>query len=206
MQVINITKQFSDKIILNDISLEVKDELIAILGSTGVGKSVLLKIIAGLLKPTSGKVEIDKGETTGFVFQHSALFDSLSVEQNIRLPLEECSSFSEKEINYKVKEVTEILHITDSMLKRSCNDLSGGERKIVAIARAIINNPTYLLYDEPTTGLDAVTHDKICHIIKSLNKPGVLVTHNKYTIRAVCINTIYLLKAGKLSLVTLDQD
>jgi phospholipid/cholesterol/gamma-HCH transport system ATP-binding protein len=201
IKVNNLSKKFGDKTILNNVGFEVGQELIAILGSTGVGKSVFLKIIAGLVKPSSGQVIIDKGETTGFIFQHSALFDFLSVEQNIKLPLEEGTSFTEKEIDVKVKEITALLGIRDSMLKQNCNDLSGGERKIIAIARAIIKQPTYLLYDEPTTGLDAITHDKICNIIRSLNKPGILVTHNKYTIRTIGINTIYLLAAGRLSLI-----
>lgn len=206
IKVINVSKNFGKKTILDDVNLDVKNELVAVLGSTGVGKSVLLKIVAGLVKPTKGKVIIDKDETSGFVFQHSALFDSLSVEENISLPLEECSDLSNIEINDKVRKTAQILHISEPMLKQNCNDLSGGERKLVAIARAIVNNPTYLLYDEPTTGLDAITHDKICHIIKSLDKPGIIVTHNKHTIRAICINTIYLLKAGKLTLVSQNQD
>lgn len=205
IKVNDISMSFDNKKILDNVSLEVRDELIAVLGSTGVGKSKLLKIIAGLVTPTSGKVSLDKGETTGFVFQHSALFDSLSVEENIRLPLEECSNLNQTEIDQKVNQISELLHISERMRQQNCNDLSGGERKLVAIGRAIINNPTYLLYDEPTTGLDAVSHDKICHIIKSLNKPGILVTHNKFTVRAICINTIYLLKAGKLSLVRQSQ-
>ncbi|MBS4016250.1 MAG: ATP-binding cassette domain-containing protein [Candidatus Latescibacteria bacterium] len=200
IQAINVSKIFESKKILDDISLEVRNEFIGVVGSTGIGKSILLKIIAGLIKPSSGKVMIDQGQTTGFVFQHSALFDSMSVEQNIRLPLEESSSFSKKEIDAKVKEISELLYIPKQMLKQNCNDLSGGERKIVAIARAVIYDPTYLLYDEPTTGLDSVMHNKICQIVKGLNKPGILVTHNKDTVKAVGIKIVYVLDAGKLNL------
>jgi phospholipid/cholesterol/gamma-HCH transport system ATP-binding protein len=200
IKVINISKTFDGIKILDDISIEVSGELVAILGPTGEGKTVLLKIITGLLKPDSGKVFIDQGETLGYVFQHSALFDSLTVEENIRLPLEECSCLKEKEIRERVKIVTNMLDIEESFLKRNVTKLSGGERKIVAIGRAIINDPTYLLYDEPTTGLDQVTHDRICDIIRNLNKPGIVVTHNMDTIKKIGINIIYSLKSGRLSL------
>lgn len=199
IKVINITKIFNHTKVLDNISFEVSNELIAILGPTGEGKTVLLKIIAGLLKPDSGQISFSENETIGFVFQHSALFDSLTVEENIRLSLEECSSLNRFEITEQVKSITNLLNIDQSFLRRGVTELSGGERKIVAIARAIINNPSYLLYDEPTTGLDPITHDKICELIKNLNKPGIVVTHNMDTIKKIGIRTIYLLKAAKLN-------
>ena len=198
IKVINVTKIFDCIKVLDDISFEVAGELVAILGPTGEGKTVLLKIIAGLIMPDTGQVIIDKDETFGFVFQHSSLFDSLTVEENIRLPLEECSCLTSAEINERVKSVAGLLNIDQNFLKRSVTELSGGERKIVAIGRAIINNPTYLLYDEPTTGLDPVTHDRICAIIKNLNKPGIVVTHNMETIKQIGAKTIYLLKIGRI--------
>ncbi len=199
IKVENITKTIDSKKILDNISFEISDELIAILGPTGVGKTILLKIIAGLLKPDTGRVIIDKDETIGFVFQHSALFDSMTVEENIRLPLSECSNCRETEIANKVKSLAELFHFDASFLKKNANQLSGGERKLVAISRAIINNPTYVLYDEPTTGLDPDTQNKICQVIKALNKPGILVTHNQDTIETIEIKTIYQLQSGKLS-------
>lgn len=194
-----ITKTIDSRKILDNISFEVSDELIAILGPTGVGKTILLKIIAGLLKPDAGRVIIDKDETISFVFQHSALFDSMTVEENIRLPLIECSNCRETEIADKVKFLAETFHFDASFLKKNASQLSGGERKLVAISRAIINNPTYVFYDEPTTGLDPVTQNKICQVIKALNKPGILVTHNRDTIEKIEIKTIYQLQSGKLS-------
>jgi phospholipid/cholesterol/gamma-HCH transport system ATP-binding protein len=199
IKVINITKIFDCIKVLDNISFEVSGELVAILGPTGEGKTVLLKIIAGLIKPDTGQVIIDKDETFGFVFQHSSLFDSLTVEENIRLPLEECSCLTSTEINERVKSVAGLLNIDQNLLKRSVTEISGGERKIVAIGRAIINNPTYLLYDEPTAGLDPVTHDRICAIIKNLNKPGIVVTHNMETIKQIGAKTICLLKIGRIS-------
>jgi len=205
IKVINIIKRFDSKIILDDINFEVADKLVAILGPTGAGKSVLLKIIAGLLKPDSGQVIIDKGETLGFVFQHSALFDFLTVQGNISLPLKECGSFKPQEIKSKLSNGAKVLNIDDEFLLKSCNELSGGERKIIAIARAIITDPTYILYDEPTTGFDLVTHDRICTIIKNLSKPGIIVSHNIDTIRKTGVENIYLLNSGKIRLLNKNE-
>ncbi|MEO0076452.1 MAG: ATP-binding cassette domain-containing protein, partial [candidate division WOR-3 bacterium] len=94
IKIINITKKFNDRLILDNINFEVTNNLLAILGPTGSGKTVLLKIIAGLIKPDAGQILIDKNESIGFVFQHSALFDSLTVKQNISLPLEEKTNLS----------------------------------------------------------------------------------------------------------------
>lgn len=198
----DITKVFDNVKILDNVSLEVSNELIAILGPTGEGKTVLLKIIAGLVTPDSGQVSLDNNDSIGFVFQHSSLFDSLTVEENIWLPLEECSNLKNNEIQKKVESVVSLLDIDNNLLKKRSLELSGGERKIVAIGRAIINNPTYVFYDEPTTGLDPTTHERICNIIRNLNKPGIVVTHNMDTIKTIKVGTIFLLKSGKLDLLT----
>jgi len=205
IKVINITKRFDATVVLDNVSFEVSDQLVAIFGPTGTGKSVLLKIIVGLLKPDSGDIMIDQGETIGFVFQHSALFDSLTVEENIGLPLRECFCLSEKEISKRIQRVIEMLNLDQRFLDRKVTGLSGGERKIVAIARAIITNPKYLFYDEPTTGLDSMMHEKICSTIKSLSKPGILVTHSLDTIKKIGVQNIFLLKMGKLSQMDLDK-
>lgn len=198
----NITKVFDNVKILDNVSLEVSNELIAILGPTGEGKTVLIKIIAGLVTPDSGQISLDNHGSIGFVFQHSSLFDSLTVEENIRLPLEECSNLKNNEIQKKVESVVSLLDIDNNLLKKRSLELSGGERKIVAIGRAIINNPTYIFYDEPTTGLDPITHVRICNIIRNLKKPGIVVTHNIDTIKTIKIETKFLLKSGKLDLLT----
>ncbi|MEO0082830.1 MAG: ATP-binding cassette domain-containing protein [candidate division WOR-3 bacterium] len=198
IKIINITKKFNDRLILDNINFEVTNNLLAILGPTGSGKTVLLKIIVGLIKPDAGQILIDKNESIGFVFQHSALFDSLTVRQNISLPLEEKTNLSKREINEQVLKIADLLNINQAFLNKNCQELSGGERKIVAIARAIINNPTYLFYDEPTTGLDPITHDRVCSIIKNLAKPGIIVTHSEPTIKMVEAQPIFHLKSAKL--------
>jgi phospholipid/cholesterol/gamma-HCH transport system ATP-binding protein len=195
----NITKQFGNSVVLDNVSFKVSNELVVVLGPTGTGKTILLKIIIGLTEPDAGKVIIDKGETIGFVFQHSALFDSLNVGENIALPLKEHLPISEKEIRVRVESVAKVLGLSVDLLKINFTALSGGERKVVAIARAIINNPSYILYDEPTTGLDPITHDRICEIIKNLSKPGILVTHSRETIKMIGAKNIFLLKSGKLN-------
>lgn len=202
IKVIDICKKFNDKLVLDNINFCLDEQLIAILGDTGAGKSVLLKIIAGLILPDCGRIEITKNQSIGFVFQHSALFDSLTVLENIRLPLQERTSFREEIIDQKVKKIISLLDINEKILRRKVNDLSGGERKIVAIARAIIIDPNYVLYDEPTTGLDENTHYKICQIIKNLKKPGILVTHNQQTIKLIGVDGTYLLKNGKLESIS----
>jgi len=201
----NITKRFDNRTILDNVSFEVTNTLVAILGPTGTGKSVLLKIIVDLMKPDSGHVLIDKNDSIGFVFQHSALFDSLTVGQNISLPLEEKTNLQVRAINQKVNEIAKVLNLDQSFLDKSCLQLSGGERKITAIARAIIINPTYIFYDEPTTGFDPITHDRICEIIRSLAKPGIIVTHNIETIKMIGAKPIFLLKSGKL-LIAKEQN
>ncbi|MCX8015149.1 MAG: ATP-binding cassette domain-containing protein, partial [candidate division WOR-3 bacterium] len=185
IKVIGISKRFNDKLVLDNINFNVDEKLIAIIGDTGAGKRVLLKTIAGLIKPDYGKIEITRNQSISFVFQHSALLDSLTVLENIRLPLQERTSLGDEIIDQKVIKIINLLDINEKILRCKVNDLSGGERKIVAIARAIIIDPNYILYDEPTTGLDENTHHKICEIIKNLNKPGILVTHNKETIEKI---------------------
>jgi phospholipid/cholesterol/gamma-HCH transport system ATP-binding protein len=205
IEIENIWKSFGENNVLRGVSLEISDgETHAIIGKSGCGKSVLLKIIVALLKPDEGEIFID-GENIfaadekrlyeirkkfGFLFQSAALFDSLTVAENIALPLTESEEkkFSAAEISRLVSEKLEMVGLEKTEnLKPS--ELSGGMQKRVGLARALITNPKYILYDEPTTGLDPIMSDSIDALIKSLNEQlnvtSIIVTHDMFSVENV---------------------
>jgi phospholipid/cholesterol/gamma-HCH transport system ATP-binding protein len=166
-----VYKSFDGKNVLRGITLVVRQgEALVILGGSGTGKTVILKHIVGLLHPDQGRIFIEGSEITdyseneflpirkkvGFLFQGSALFDSMSVFENVAFPLMEHTQFTDSEIRDKVLETLKLMGLegTDWMMPEK---LSGGMKKRVALARAIILEPKALLYDEPTTGLDPIT-------------------------------------------------
>ena len=175
IEIKNISKSFSEKNILNDVSLNiVEGDSVAVIGQSGVGKSVFLKHINGLIKPNSGTVLIDNVDINSLsfkkkqnlrknmamVFQFGALFDSLTIKDNILIALNNLTTLSMKDKNLRVKEVLEQVNLID-IEELYPHDISGGMRKRVGVARAIAIKPKYILYDEPTTGLDPITTDKI---------------------------------------------
>ena len=180
--------------IIRDVSFSVKrGENFFILGGSGAGKSTILRLIIGLLKPTSGRVLLLGKELStlnpeelnllrrevGFVFQYSALFDFMTVYDNVAFPLR-LRGVSEEEIRFKVEGILRELEVGDYM-EAYPYELSGGMRKRVALARAIISEPQLILYDEPTSGLDPVMADLIDEIISDFNRRGVtnvVVTHD----------------------------
>ncbi len=172
-----------------------KGQTVAIIGESGCGKSVLLKIVIGLLKPDSGSVLLDSQDITrvkyrelvemrkkfGMVFQSSALFDSLTVEENVGLSLRRHTKLSKEEISKRIGWC--LSHVgLEGVEDKFPAQLSGGMKKRVAFARAIAMNPQYLLYDEPTTGLDPVTARRINMLIDYLNRKlsvtSIIVTHD----------------------------
>jgi len=211
----NISKSFSDKIILNQVSLTInKGDSLAIIGQSGVGKSVLLKHMNALLKPDKGRVLIDNIDINklsfagkqeirkkmSMVFQFGALFDSLTVKDNILLALSNSNSLNETEKNEKVAEMLDLVNL-DNIEHLYPSDLSGGMQKRVGIARAIAINPDYILYDEPTTGLDPITTDKISNLIKNIsNKKSqttIIVTHEMKIVNQI-VNKIVMLYEGNI--------
>lgn len=161
-----LKKRFGDKRVLDGIDLTVaRSAVTTIIGKSGTGKSVLLKCIAGLVAPDAGEIELDghtivsggrkKSKTVRFsyMFQNNALFDSMTAAENVALPLLESSDQSKSEIQNCVAEMLEQLELADSA-QRYPGELSGGMKKRVALARALITNPQIVLFDEPTTGLD----------------------------------------------------
>ena len=191
----NVSLKYGDKEILKNISLTVKDNTIkAILGPSGVGKSTILKLMLGLIKPNNGHVLIDGTDITsmkeaslysirrkmGMVFQGNALFDSLTISQNLGFFLRENMKLPEEEIERRVTEQIKFAGLEgyEDQLPES---LSGGMRRRVAIGRALIFKPHMILFDEPTAGLDPISSKKILSLIRDLrhnnNLGAVIVTH-----------------------------
>lgn len=196
MQIENLHKRFNDLTVLNGVDLSIgKGESIVVIGQSGCGKSVLLKHLIRLMEPDEGRVLFDGEDIAGFkgdslvsfrrrfgmLFQSAALFDSLTVAQNVGLGLKESRRFKDEQIDEIVIEKLEMVGLASSADKYPA-ELSGGMRKRVGLARAIANNPEVLLYDEPTTGLDPITADIINDLIVELNTrlkvTSVAVTHD----------------------------
>ena len=206
----NVTKSFENLKVLSGVNLEIEPGIVtAIIGGSGTGKSVLLKHIIGLLKPDSGKVSVDGEEIEklsykdlvrvrqkiAMVFQNSALFDSLSVGENLSLGLKRHKRMKNKQINKEVCRALELVGLEGSEDKFPA-ELSGGMRKRAAIARALVMKPQILLYDEPTTGLDPPRADSINNLIAKLNDKlditSIMVTHDMYSMYKVATKTAML--------------
>jgi phospholipid/cholesterol/gamma-HCH transport system ATP-binding protein len=207
---------FGDNSVLEDISFEVREgDALAIVGVSGVGKSTILKLILRLLVPDSGEVIIDGEDINqlsfeevlevrqkmGMVFQASALFDSLSVFENVAFPLREHMHLTEDELAERVRQALEMVNLSmDELGARLPAELSGGQKKRVGIARAISHQPKILLYDEPTTGLDPVTARTIVELIRrleaELDVTSVVVSHDMRAVLAVSTHIAMLQDGG----------
>ncbi|MGC8928644.1 MAG: ABC transporter ATP-binding protein [Myxococcota bacterium] len=196
IEIIGLKKSFGDNEVLKGINLNVVEgEICVILGASGSGKSVLIKHIIGLLRPDEGSI-IVKGtdisklgdkelneirKSFGMVFQNSALFDSMTVYENVAFPLIEHTNLSEKEIRERVKEKLNILGLYNVEDKYPA-ELSGGMKKRVGLARAVILNPEIILYDEPTTGLDPITtmtvNEMILDAREKFNVTSIVISHD----------------------------
>jgi len=208
-------KSFDDLKVLKGIDFNLfKGENVAVLGKSGTGKSVLIKIIVGLLKPDRGEVvvlgqhvdQLDGKELNalrlriGFSFQNSALYDSMNVYQNLAFPLTmNVKNLGKKEVDDAVEDVLESVGLKDK-LKQMPSDLSGGQRKRIGIARTLILKPEIMLYDEPTSGLDPITSAEIIELINEVqqkyNTSSVIITHD-LTCAKNTGNRIAMLYEGK---------
>lgn len=196
ISIAHLSKSFGARTILEDVSLDVVDgETVAVIGYSGTGKSVLLKTIVRLLEPDGGTVHVDNANVAtltrpelyelrrrvGYVFQFAALFDSMSVFDNVAMGLRRIGTMSDLDIRSRVQKSLSLVEMQD-FEDRMPGQLSGGQRKRVGLARAIATNPKYLLYDEPTTGLDPVTTAVIDGLImkmrNELQVTSVVVTHD----------------------------
>ena len=194
----NLVKKFGERTVLKGLSFRIEEgEILFILGTSGTGKSVLLKNLVGLMRPDSGEIWIDGEEVSlasedkyldirkkvGMVFQHPALFDSLTVFENVAFGLRKHFNFSEEQINEKVKKALGLVHI-QGVEHKLPQQISYGMQKRVSLARTIALEPKVLLFDEPTTGLDPVTTNAINQLIKelsvSLKTTSIVVSHDMH--------------------------
>jgi phospholipid/cholesterol/gamma-HCH transport system ATP-binding protein len=197
IEINNLAKKFDDQEVIKNVSFQLfNGENLVVLGKSGSGKSVLIKCIVRLLIPDAGTInilgenvsELDReglGELRkkiGFLFQSGALYDSMTVRENLEFPLRRIKrTLTRKEIDEKVKEVLEHVGLYDSLDKMP-SQLSGGMRKRISLARTIVVDPMIMLYDEPTTGLDPVTSDEISSLINEVQEKyktsSIIITHD----------------------------
>ncbi|MBS1640496.1 MAG: ATP-binding cassette domain-containing protein [Bacteroidetes bacterium] len=215
IEVINIKKSFGDKVIINNISAQMQaGKCNLIIGTSGSGKTVFTKCMVGLFKPDEGEVLYNGKnmlsmsneekkmlrQDIGMLFQGSALFDSMTVEQNILFPLDMFTQLSQSEKKKRCNEVLERVNLKDAN-KKYPSEISGGMKKRVGIARAIVLNPKYLFCDEPNSGLDPQTSLLIDKLIKEIttdyNITTIVVTHDMNSVMEIGDNIIYLHQGNK---------
>src|SRR5262245_12470179 len=208
---------FGRQKVLRDINLRVpRGQTLAIIGESGCGKTVLLKTLIDLIRPTRGEVVFDgKNLATlkdqevvqqrirfGFLFQNSALFDSMTIGQNVAFPLRQHRKMSDREVQELVLARLAEVGLPESVVVKKPAELSGGMRKRVGLARALVMNPELLLYDEPTTGLDPIMSDVINELIMSTRRmhlvTSILVTHDMRTARKVADRVVMLYPLPRL--------
>ncbi len=213
----HLTIQFGSQTILRDINIHIPaGQTLAILGESGCGKTVLMKSIVGLVKPTIGRVRFDDSDINelnerqlshlrlrfGFVFQNAALFDSMTIGQNVAFPLRQHGRFTDEQIREMVLSRLSEVGLPDSIVFKKPAELSGGMRKRVGLARALIMNPELIVYDEPTTGLDPIMSDVINELIIRTRRrnpvTSVVVTHDMRTALKVADRIIMLLPVARL--------
>jgi phospholipid/cholesterol/gamma-HCH transport system ATP-binding protein len=215
IEINNLKKSFGNQEVLKNVSLKLlNNENLVVLGKSGSGKSVLIKCIVRLLNPDDGTITVlgenvsalsDDGlgalrKKIGFLFQSGALYDSMTVRQNLEFPLRRTKkNLPQKEIDEKVQEVLEHVGLSDALNKMP-SQLSGGMRKRISLARTIVVDPMIMLYDEPTTGLDPATSDEISLLINEVQKKyktsSVIITHDIKCARATANRVIMLHEGG----------
>jgi len=204
IKVENLTKEFDGRKVLDSISFTVEQgEILSIVGFSGSGKSTILKILCGLLKADGGNIDIGDGDVA-MVFQYSALFDSLNVFDNISFALQERKEFKNKYSKSELKEIVANSLRTvglSGIEDKYPHELSGGMQKRVSLARAIVTKPKFILYDEPTAGLDpiasTVIEDYILHLRDETKATSIVVTHQMSTITR-CSDKVIMLYDGHI--------
>ena len=216
IEISDLCKSFGTQNVLKNFSMKLYNgENLVILGKSGSGKSVLIKCIVGLLRSDSGTIKVFDHEVTtltsqkmgeirqkiGFLFQSGALYDSMTVKENLEFPLRRIRThLKQKEIDAKITEVLENVGLADALNKMP-SQLSGGMRKRISLARTIVVDPQIILYDEPTTGLDPVTSDEISLLINEVQKKyktsSIIITHDIRCAR-ITANRLIMLQDGEV--------
>ena len=210
IQVRGLHRYFGEKHVLRGVDLDIhRGQTLCMLGTSGGGKSVLVKHMLGLMRPDEGSIKIDNIEIShmnervlgpvrrklGIMFQNGALFDSMSVAQNIAFPLRESGIKDMKRLNDRIAEVLEIVRLPGQE-NTMPSALSGGMRKRVALARAIVDRPACVCYDEPHAGLDPVTADSIDHLIKRLQREhsitNIVITHELRSVFRIADHIVFM--------------
>lgn len=210
VEVKNIHKSFEDNLVLDGVSFSVEEgENMIVFGRSGTGKSVLLKCMIRLMEPDAGEITIHGKDVLnltprelnnlrkdmGFLFQGAALYDSMSVRENLEFPLIRNYDYPQKEIDEKVFKVLEAVSLEEAVDKMP-SELSGGMRKRIGLARSIISEPKLMFYDEPTTGLDPITSKEISSLInnlqRSLKMTSIVVTHDLLCAKIIADRAIVL--------------
>ena len=223
IRVTGLTKSFGEQKVLDRIDLEVaRGETLTVLGRSGTGKSVMLKLVIGLQKPDSGEIEINGEEITtmqldelnrirkrvGFLFQNAALYDSLTVEENVAFPLRRHAQMTNGERRDRVSELLSRVGMEETGRKMPA-DISGGMKKRVGLARALALDPEIMLLDEPTAGLDPITAGEINDLIRELqrerNISSIVVTHDMRSVETVADRVAMLDEGNILIEGTLEE-
>ena len=213
----NVSVRFGKNCVLRNISLKIpRGQTLVLLGESGCGKTVLMKTIIGLVRPTEGRVLYDGRDLAtlpdreitalrtrfGFVFQQAALFDSMTIEQNVAFPLRQHTDKGRDELKRIVLQRLAEVGLPDNVGIKKPAELSGGMRKRVGLARALAMSPEIMLYDEPTTGLDPIMSDVINELILSVRRQhpvtSIVVTHDMHSARKVADRVVMLYPQGRL--------
>ena len=216
IEILNLSKNFDNKNILKKINLKItKGESLVIIGKSGSGKSLLMKCVLGILKPSQGEILIKNKnffsvkrdeqdlilKSIGVTFQGNALFDSLRIWENISFKLSQNNFFKFSQLKEKVEFSLNQVGLSNSIMYQFPSQLSGGMQKRVAIARAIIDEPEILFFDEPTSGLDPVTGNKINSLIidnvKRLGSTSITITHDLSSLNKIA-NKVAMINEGKI--------
>ena len=216
IEILNLSKNFDNKNILKKINLKVtKGESLVIIGKSGSGKSLLMKCVLGILKPSQGEILIKNKnffsvkrdeqdlilKSIGVTFQGNALFDSMRIWENISFKLSQNNFFKFSQLKEKVEFSLNQVGLSNSIMYQFPSQLSGGMQKRVAIARAIIDEPEILFFDEPTSGLDPVTGNKINSLIidnvKRLGSTSITITHDLSSLNKIA-NKVAMINEGKI--------
>ena len=220
----HVSKSFNQHVVLRDFSMELQPaETKVILGGSGSGKTTILKMVLGLIKPDSGRVYVEEQDITdlseqelgrirqkiGMVFQEGALFDALSVAENVAYRMRESGTQDDEEIEPKVRELLGFVGLEDSFDKFP-GELSGGMQRRVGIARALVGNPTILLYDSPTGGLDPITSRTICELVVKLRDlegvASIFVTHDLKSAMILATESAESKPDGEVVFTTEDEN